>query len=80
MSKKQIKDIWGWLNEITLYKTPIDKISESSWEYWNSYMIHRFVSMNFDYVELSNYVQTIPYEKGIYPKKESVFKIHKIKK
>jgi hypothetical protein len=63
MSKKQIKDIWGWLNEITLYKTPIDKISESSWEYWNSYMIHRFVSMNFDYVELSNYVQTIPYEK-----------------
>jgi hypothetical protein len=62
MSKKQIKDIWGWLNEITLYKTPIENISEDSWEKWNSYMIHRYVSMNINYVELANYVQTLPYE------------------
>jgi hypothetical protein len=62
MSKKQIKDIWGWLNEITLYKTPPENISEESWDKWNSYMIHRYVSMNINYVELANYVQTLPYE------------------
>ncbi len=61
-SKKQIKDIWGWLNEITLYKTPVENISEESWEKWNSYMIHRYVSMNINYVELANFVQTLPYE------------------
>ena len=62
MSKKQIKDIWGWLNEITLYKTPIENISEESWDKWNSYMIHRYVSMNINYVELANYIQTLSYE------------------
>jgi len=62
MSKKQIKDIWGWLNEITLYKTPMENISDDSWDYWNSYMIHRFLSMNINYVELVNYTQTIPYD------------------
>jgi hypothetical protein len=62
MSKKQIKDIWGWLNEITLYKTPPENISEESWDKWNSYMIHRYVSMDIRFVELANYVQTLPYE------------------
>jgi len=60
--KKQIKDLWGWLNEITLYKTPIEEISEESWEKWNSYMIHRYVSMDIRYIELVNYIQTIPYD------------------
>jgi hypothetical protein len=62
MSKKQIKDIWGWLNEITLYKTPIEDISEESWDKWNSYMVHRYLSMNINYVELANYIQTLPYD------------------
>lgn len=63
MSKKHIKDLWGWLNEITYYKTPIDNISEESWEKFNSYMIHRYISMNMNYIELANYIQTIPYDK-----------------
>ena len=61
--KKQIKDIWGWLNEITLYKTPVDQISDDSWDHWNSYVIHRFISMNLNFVELANFIQIIPYEK-----------------
>jgi hypothetical protein len=72
MSKKQIKDIWGWLNEITLYKTPPENISEESWEKWNSYMIHRYVSMNIAYVELANYVQTLPYEN-----KQQIYQIYR---
>ena len=62
MSKKQIKDLWGWLNEITLYKTPVENISEESWDKWNSYMINRYVSMDIRYIELVNYIQTIPYD------------------
>ena len=61
--KKQIKDIWGWLNEITLYKTPVDQITDDSWDCWNSYVVHRFISMNLNFVELANYIQIIPYEK-----------------
>jgi len=72
MSKKQIKDIWGWLNEITLYKTPIENISEESWEKWNSYMIHRYVSMDIRYIELVNYIQTIPYDN-----KQQIYQIYR---
>jgi hypothetical protein len=62
MSKKQIKDIWGWLNEITLYKTPAEEISEESWNVWNSWLVHKYVSMDIRFVELANYVQTLPYD------------------
>ena len=62
MHKKQIKDLWGWLNEITLYKTPVENISEESWDKWNSYVVNRYVSMDIRYIELSNYIQTIPYD------------------
>ena len=61
-NKKEIKNIFEWLNEITLYKTPVEEISEESWEKWNSYMIHRYVSMDIHYIELVNYIQTIPYD------------------
>jgi hypothetical protein len=72
MSKKQIKDIWGWLNEITLYKTPIENISEESWDKWNSYMINRYVSMDIRYIELVNYIQTIPYDN-----KQQIYSIYR---
>jgi hypothetical protein len=72
MSKKQIKDIWGWLNEITLYKTPIENISEESWDKWNSYIIHRYVSMNINYIEVANYIQTIPYDS-----KQQIYQIYR---
>ena len=72
MSKKQIKDIWGWLNEITLYKTPIENISEESWDKWNSYMISRYVSMDIRYIELVNYIQTIPYDN-----KQQIYQIYR---
>ena len=72
MPKKQIKDLWGWLNEITLYKTSTEDISEESWDKWNSYIIHRYVSMNINYIELVNYVQTLPYEN-----KQQIYIIYK---
>jgi len=59
MTKKEVKNIFGWLNEITVQKSPLDSFSEKSWEIWNSYMVHRFLSMNFKYLDIVNYVQKI---------------------
>tara|TARA_R110000796_G_scaffold153209_3_gene269666 strand:+ start:512 stop:943 length:432 start_codon:yes stop_codon:yes gene_type:complete len=53
------KNLFDWLNEITVVKTPPKDISKESWEKWNSYMIHRYVSMNIDYIDVVNYVQKI---------------------
>ena len=90
MSKqKEIKDLWGWLNEITLYKSPIENISQESWDSWNSYMINRYVSMDMHYIELVNYIQTIPYDNkqqiySIYremlPQQKTFFKYLKVTK
>ena len=41
----------------------MDQISDDSWDHWNSYVIHRFISMNLNFVELANFIQIIPYEK-----------------
>ena len=90
MSKqKEIKDLWGWLNEITLYKSSIENISQESWDSWNSYMVNRYVSMDIRYIELVNYIQTIPYDNkqqiySIYremiPKQKTFFKYLKVSK
>jgi hypothetical protein len=53
------KTLFDWLNEITVTKTSPEKISEESWDKWNSYMIHRYLSMNMDYIDIVNYVQKI---------------------
>ena len=62
MAEKQINDMFGWLNEITLHKTHPKEISQESWKSFNSFMINKYVSMSPDYIELVNYVQRIPYE------------------
>lgn len=59
MVKREISNIFEWLGEITLKKSHPNTISESSWEQWNSYMIHKWLSMNRDYIDIVNYVQKI---------------------
>ena len=60
MDKKiKISNIFEWLNEITVNKSPLDIISDESWDTWNSYMVHRYVSMNQDYIDIVNLVQKI---------------------
>jgi hypothetical protein len=72
MSKKHIPTVWKWLDEITYFKTPVENISEESWDSWNSYTINRSISMKQEYVELSNYIQTIPYDQ-----KKQIYQIYK---
>jgi len=47
------------LNEITVTKTPPENFSEESWDKFNSYMVHRYLSMYIDYIDIVNYVQKI---------------------
>ena len=60
--------LWDWLDEITIKKTPASQFSEKDWESWNSYMVHRFMSMGQSNIEISNIAQKMhPTDKiGIY--------------
>jgi hypothetical protein len=55
-----MKNIFDWLKHINQYKTPPDKFSDKDWEVFNSYMIHRFLSMNKEFLEIVNFVQSYP--------------------
>mgnify|MGYP001485158883 CR=1 FL=1 len=54
-----IKNVWDWLKQINSVKADPSIFSDKDWELWNSYMIHRFMSMNSDYLELVNEAQKI---------------------
>ena len=59
MGKDRIKNIFDWLQHITLYKTPASEFTDNDWENFNSYMVHRFISMNVYYVEIADYAQSM---------------------
>ena len=55
-----MKNIFDWLKEINITKSPVDSFKDKDWEVWNSYMVHRFLSMNRDFLEIVNFVQSYP--------------------
>ena len=57
--KNKIKNIFDWLQHITLYKTPASEFTDNDWENFNSYMVHRFISMSPYYVEVADYAQSM---------------------
>lgn len=59
------------LEYITYSKKPYNKLTESERKEINPFMINRYLSMNLEYVDIVNYVQSIPYER-----KESYYKIY----
>lgn len=65
-------NIFDWLKHINQYKTPVENFTDKDWEVFNSYMIHRFLSMNKDYLEVVNYVQEFPPQE-----KRAIYKIYK---
>ena len=54
-----VKNVWDWLKQINSIKSDPSAFSDKDWELWNSYMIHRFMSMNSDFLELVNEAQKI---------------------
>jgi hypothetical protein len=57
MGEKKKIDLFGWLREITQYKSDLSKFTEEDWKTFQPYMIHRYLSMNPEYIELVNYIQ-----------------------
>ena len=54
-----MNNIFDWLKEINSTKSHPDSFTEQDWDVWNSYMVHRFLSMNIDFLPLVNEVQKI---------------------
>ena len=52
--------VFNWLNEITVKKTPSTQFEKEDWDGWNSYMVHRFLSMNKGYIDIVNLAQKFP--------------------
>jgi hypothetical protein len=55
-----MKNVFDWLKEINSTKSHPDTFSNQDWDTWNSYMVHRFLSMNHNFIEVVNEVQTLP--------------------
>lgn len=70
-ASKKTMTIFDWLKEITYNKSPWNSFTEEDRESFNPYMIHRFLSMNPDYIDFVNTVQTVPYTS-----KEKVYNIY----
>ena len=54
--------LFDWLEQITVKKQPFSSFGEEDWNSFNTFLIHKYLSMNVDYIELVNYVQKIPYD------------------
>lgn len=86
--KNKTVNIFCWLNEITEYKSPTKEFTDKDWENFNSYMVHRFISMNLFYTELANIAQSLMpnnkkdiynFYKEMIPKRKAYFKYIKTK-
>ena len=76
-------NLFEWINEITYSKRPWDNFTSEDKDEFNTFMIHRFISMNPDYIDVVNLIQKYPTcsKKHVYkyycdmlPKKKSFFK------
>jgi hypothetical protein len=63
--------IFDFLKQITYEKQPWDSFTEEDKISFNPYMIHRFLSMNPEYIEFVNLIQNIPYTE-----KEKIYKLY----
>jgi|TARA_B100000035_G_C21015068_1_gene561400 hypothetical protein len=67
-----MKNIFDWLKAINTTKPDINSFKDKDWELFNSYMIHRFLSMNRDFLEIVNFVQDYPPQQ-----KKAIYQIYK---
>ena len=68
MSLLNPKNIFEWLEHLTYKKSSYNSFEEKSWENFNAYMVHRFVSMYEGYIDIANIAQRFhpTDKKGIY--------------
>ena len=69
---KQPKTMFDWIKEITFTKSPSESFNEESWSVFNTFMIHRFISMYPQYIEVVNYIQGLDIKD-----KKQIYEIYK---
>jgi hypothetical protein len=76
-------NLFDWINEITYSKRSWSDFTSEDKDEFNTFMIHRFISMNPDYIDVVHLIQQYPNcpKKKIYefycnvlPKKKSFFR------
>lgn len=86
-SEKNINNIFDWLNEITYNKRDWYTFSQQEKDMFNPYLIHRFVSMKKEYIDLADTIQKYAIDKRLIyqfycstlPKKKEFFRYIKSK-
>jgi len=58
--KSKPVNIFTILDYLTYSKKPYEQLTDEEKEAINPYMLHRFISMNEDYVEIANLAQSFP--------------------
>ena len=53
----KITKFFDWLEEITYKKSPTNSFTDEDWSKFSSFLIHRYISMNPDYLEVVNEIQ-----------------------
>lgn len=58
---KKAKTLFDHLNAITAIQDPeyFDRLTDEDKKTWSNFMIHRFLSMNYDYIELIAEIQPL---------------------
>tara|TARA_R110000772_G_scaffold168002_2_gene279733 strand:+ start:440 stop:868 length:429 start_codon:yes stop_codon:yes gene_type:complete len=87
-SEKNINNIFDWLTEITYNKRPWSFFTKEEQGLFVPFLVHRFVSMNSEYIDLVDTIQKYSIEKRItyqfycdaLPKKKQFFRYIKPKK
>jgi len=67
-----MRNVFDWVKEINTKKSPVESFSTADWDQWNSYVVHRVLSMNPDYLEIVNEVQKLPPDN-----KKQIYSIYK---
>lgn len=65
-------NLFDWLNEITYTKRDWDSFTEDEQSSFSPYIVHRYVSMYYGYVDIANVAQKLPMTES-----EKIYTIYK---
>ena len=65
------ENIFDWTKEIMTRKRSWSSFSEEEKKIFNPFMIHKILSMNYNYIGIVNYIQKIPHNE-----KEKIYRVY----
>jgi hypothetical protein len=65
-------NLFSWLNEITYTKRDWDSFTEDEQSSFSPYIVHRYVSMYYGYIDIANIAQKLPMTES-----EKIYTIYK---